>query len=224
VWKNKKFSHLFINIHKHTTPSSAEWAIQNLYANFESIDKISYYSIGLHPWYIDTDWPASFELLGRNSTRKNVIAIGETGLDKACKANWLLQQQVFTAHIHLANQLKKPLIIHCVRAWDEVLGILKSEKVAVPVIFHGFNKNNHLAKRIIDGGYYLSFGKALQQTNIQEVLKTIPPNRFFLETDDAAIEIAAVYNLAAHTLSIEMNALSLQLQQNTAAVFGNTFV
>jgi TatD DNase family protein len=215
---------LLINIHTHTTPSSDEWAIQNLYDNFASIGETGYYSIGLHPWYISMDWPAQFELLKRYSIRKNVIAIGETGLDKICKTDWQLQKEVFVAQIQLANFLQKPLIIHCVRAWDEVLEKLKNEKVSVPVIFHGFNKNWLLAKRITDTGYYLSFGKALQQTRVQGVLKQVPLSKVFLETDDAAIEIETIYNLAAQALSIEVNVLSLQIQQNVKTVFGNSFL
>jgi TatD DNase family protein len=215
---------LFINIHTHHAPVKGERAIQNKYTHFESLTVSDFYSVGLHPWHINTDWRTQLTIVTKFCTQQNVVAIGETGLDKVCKTDWQWQEKVFVAQIQLANQLQKPLIIHCVRAWDEVFSLLKNEKVAVPVIFHGFNKNSHLAKRITDGGYYLSFGKALQQTIIQEVLKTIPLNRFFLETDDAGIEIARVYNLAAHALSIEVNALSLQLQQNAVIVFGNTFV
>jgi TatD DNase family protein len=213
---------LFVNIHTHTTPLTGERAIQNKYANFESIDELHHYSIALHPWYIGADWPRQLSKIKEYAIQKNIIAIGETGLDKACKTDWPLQQQVFKAHIQLANQLQKPLLIHCVRAWDEVLGILKNEKAAVPVIFHGYNKNVLLAKRIMDTGYYLSFGKALQQTKMQEVLKQIPLSKCFFETDDADVTIATIYNLAAQALSIEVNVLSLQLQQNVKTVFGNS--
>ncbi len=77
-----------------------------------------------------------------------------------------------------------------------------------------------MASRIISEGYYLSFGKALQQERVRECLGTIPSDRFFLETDDAALSIETVYDLAASTLSIDHNSLSLQLQKNAAAVFG----
>jgi TatD DNase family protein len=215
---------MYINLHTHKQPAKGDKAIFNLHQDFEAVSNEGYYSIGIHPWYIHPSFKKQLQEIITLATQPTVVAIGETGLDKVCKTDWQWQEKAFVAQIQLANQLQKPLIIHCVRAWDEVLGILKSEKVAVPVIFHGFNKNSHLAKRITDGGYYLSFGKTLQQTNIQDVLKTIPLNRFFLETDDAGIEIARVYNLAAHALSIEVNALSLQLQQNAVIVFGNTFV
>jgi TatD DNase family protein len=215
---------LFINIHTHHPPSSGEWAIQNRYLNFESLEEGNNYSIGLHPWHIDTNWPTQFQLLTKYSTQKNVLAIGEAGLDKICKTDWALQQTVFIKQLQLAKELNKPIIIHCVKAWDEVLHTLKNENIFVPVIFHGFNKNEKLAKRITDAGYFLSFGKALQKGTTQQVLATVPINQFFLETDDADISIELVHKYAAAALSIEMDLLSLQLQKNTVTVFGNTFI
>jgi TatD DNase family protein len=215
---------LFVNIHTHHPSSAGEWAIQNRYTNFETVELAGNYSIGLHPWYIEREWIFSFEKLQQYSTHPNVLAIGETGLDKVCTTGWMEQQIVFSRHIQLANEIKKPLIIHCVKAWDEVLQILKNEKVNVPVIFHGFTKQAQLAKRITDAGYYLSFGKSLQQETVQQVLASVPADQFFLETDDAAIAIQKVYEYAAKALLINSNSLRLQIQKNTAAVFGPSFM
>ncbi|MEN9547885.1 MAG: hypothetical protein RIR12_476 [Bacteroidota bacterium] len=211
---------MYINIHTHHPRAYGDNTIQNKHTNFESMDEVNYYSIAIHPWHISTNWPIQFSQIKQYALQKKVVAIGETGLDKICKTDWLLQLQVFKAHIQLANQLQKPLLIHCVRAWDEVLGILKKEKVVVPVIFHGYNKNGLLAKKITDAGYYLSFGKALQQVKVQEALQQTPLSKCFFETDDADITIAAIYKLAAQVLSIEVNVLSLQMQQNAKTVFG----
>jgi TatD DNase family protein len=211
---------LYINIHTHHPPAYGDKTIQNKHTNFESMGEVNYYSIAIHPWHISTNWPMQLSQIKQYAIQKKVVAIGETGLDKICKTDWPLQLQVFKAHIQLANQLQKPLLIHCVRAWDEVLGILKNEKVAVPVIFHGYNKNGLLAKKITDAGYYLSFGKALQQVKVKEALQQISLSKCFFETDDTDITIAAIYNLAAQVLSIEVNVLSLLLQQNAKTVFG----
>ena len=79
------------------------------------------------------------------SKTDSVLAIGECGLDKACDTNFKLQQQVFTTQVNWANEIKKPLIIHCVRAYGEVLSLLQKNNNKVPVIFHGFNKNGAVA-------------------------------------------------------------------------------
>lgn len=183
-----------------------------------------YCSAGLHPWYItDAAWKQELALLTAVSNQKNIVAIGECGLDKICSTDFVLQQTVFAAQVQLANTVNKPLIIHCVKAYDEVLQLLQQRQNKVPVIFHGFNKSKELAMQLISRGYYLSFGRALEQLHLQSVLAALPVEKIFLETDDAAISIENSYNLAAAALQIDVNAFSLQLQKNAALVFGIPF-
>jgi TatD DNase family protein len=193
-----------------------------LYAQYQRVSTAGNYSAGLHPWYINAQTAVNeLPLLQQYGAFKNVLAIGECGLDKVCTTDFTLQQQLFAAQIQLANQLQKPLIIHCVRAYEEVMQLLQQQRNAVPVIFHGFNKNAVLAKQLIGKGYYLSFGKAILQPAMQQVLQTLPADKIFFETDDADLSIATVYQTAASVLSIDINSLSLQIQKNAAAVFGS---
>lgn len=178
--------------------------------------------MGIHPWYADPlHWEEQLLSLQEHSRHPRVLAIGECGLDKVCSTDFSLQEQVFQAQVEWANTIGKPLVIHCVRAWEEVLALLQNAGNRVPVLFHGFNKNALLARRITGKGYYISLGKALQRPGIQEAARSIPPERLFLETDDAAISIAEIYTMAARTLSIDHNSLVLQIQKNAEAVFGN---
>jgi TatD DNase family protein len=206
----------YINIHTHQLPQVNEVAIQNLYKDFEQVRQKGYYSIGLHPWYIDEHWKHDFEQLRMYASHPHVKAIGECGLDKVCSTDFTLQQQAFEQQIQLANAVHKPLILHCVKAYEEVLQQLK--QATVPVVFHGFNKSKELALQLTNAGYYLSFGKALEQQHLQEVLKAIPKEKFFLETDDASLSIQTIYQTAATVFLIDEVSLSLQLRQN-AAVF-----
>jgi len=216
---------LYINIHSHQLPANNEWVIQNRYQHFDNLLAGSQYSIGLHPWYIDAaSWLQQMEALTLYSTNNNVLAIGECGLDKVCTTDFIVQQQVFIRQIALANTIGKPLLIHCVRAFDEVQLLLEKNKVQVPVIFHGFNKSRALAQQLAGKGYYISFGKALQLPAVQLVLAGLPLPQIFLETDAAALSIAGVYALAASALQIDITALSLQIAKNTATVFGNTIL
>lgn len=161
------------------------------------------------------------EELNNYCNNKNVLAIGECGLDKVCSTDFTLQQNAFTQQIIAAARVNKPLIIHCVKALEEVQFLLQQQKVKVPVIFHGFNKSRELALQLVDKGYYLSFGKALQLPAMQQVLASVPLQQFFLETDDAEMPIDNIYAVAAKALQIDINTLSLQLRKNVAAVFGN---
>ena len=182
------------------------------------------YSMGIHPWYIQPDhWENQLLSLRERSRGDSILAIGECGLDKVCATPFSLQKQVFSAQVDWAGFIGKPLVIHCVRAWEEVLTILQTTGIQVPVIFHGYSKNAVLAGRITSAGYYISLGKALQKPEMQAVLQSIPPDRFFLETDAEALTIQAVYNWAAIALSIDHNSLALQIQKNAEAVFGNKF-
>ncbi|MBP6023695.1 TatD family hydrolase [Ferruginibacter sp.] len=213
---------MFINIHSHQPPQKNDFVITNLYNHFEQVVAGGNYSAGLHPWYLnETTWVEEMKALEQYSN--NVLAIGECGLDKICTTGFLLQQQVFAAQIGLANKINKPLIIHCVKAYEEVVQQLQQNNNRVPVIFHGFNKNKILAQQLIHKGFYLSFGKALQQPAMQELIKILPADKIFLETDDAAVNIEMIYLLATQALQLDVNSLSLQIKKNAATVFGDAW-
>lgn len=214
---------MYLNIHSHSPAKNGETAVLSLSHHYEKAGGEGLFSLGIHPWYIEEPVAAQWEALLRWTQLPQVLAIGECGLDKVCNTPFSLQERVFRDQIRLAAQLKKPLIIHCVRAWEDVFSLLKSENPGVPVLFHGFSKKADLALRIIEQGYYLSFGKALSTDRIKECLQKIPVDRFFLETDDTALPIAAVYQMAGEALAIDRNSLSLQLQKNARTVFGPAF-
>ncbi|MFT3908187.1 MAG: TatD family hydrolase [Ferruginibacter sp.] len=211
---------MYINIHSHQPPATNEWVIQNLYKAFERSLLPGSYSVGLHPWYIHpTKWENDFNALKKIAEEHTVLAIGECGLDKICNTDFMLQEEVFIAQLLFANEINKPLIIHCVRAYEEVLLLLTKHKNKVPVIFHGFNKNRILAEKIINQGYYLSFGKALFEANIKQVFAALPADKIFLETDDADTTIKMIYTEATSIKNISEETLSLQLIKNVQTVF-----
>lgn len=212
-----------INVHSHHPSREGEISIQNIYRDFEQVQTTGLYSLGLHPWFIHTNWQECFEMIKKLADQKNILAIGETGLDKLCSTSFVIQQEVFIEHIKLANKINKPLIIHCVKAFSEVIQLLRTHNRNCPIIFHGFHKNLVLARQLINHGYYLSFGKALQKENMQEVIKQLPVSQLFFETDEATITIQQVYSWASAALSIDENSLLLQVQKNAQQVFGSSY-
>ena len=210
---------VYINIHRHGIAADNEFGIENIYKIWEAAPT-GYYSAGLHPWYIKQEnWKQDFNKLESLAPDACLLAIGECGLDKVCATSFELQEKVFAAQIDLANRINKPLIVHCVRAFAEVLILLNKHNNKVPVIFHGFNKSRELAEQLVAKGFYLSYGKALQKPAIQPIFSTLPLTQIFLETDDATIAIESIYNWAAEARSISTEELSLQLQQNLQKVF-----
>jgi TatD DNase family protein len=212
---------VYIDIHTHKQSAMGMYVI-NRHKDFAQAGDGTTCSMGIHSWYIQSGGlNEQLEELNKYAGLPNVIAIGECGLDKLTDTDWQLQLTAFEEQVRLASQLNKPLVIHCVRAYEEVLHILKAEEVQVPVIFHGYNKNIELAERLIKAGYYLSFGAALlkEGSNASTVLPSIPADRFFLETDDSPVDIADIYTAAASLLKTEPDALILQLQNNFHRVF-----
>jgi TatD DNase family protein len=109
-----------------------------------------------------------------------------------------------------------------VKAYPEVLGMLKKHRNRVPVVFHGFNKNKEIALEILNHGYYLSFGKHLLNENIAKVLTIVPLDRLFLETDACKLPITAIYDKACSILDVSIDKLKTQIEANTIQVFGKS--
>ena len=131
---------------------------------------------------------------------------------------------LFNEQLTIARQIQKPVVVHCVRAWDEVLEAIQQAGLSRPVVFHGFRKQLPLAERIVKAGHYLSFGKGLDRSTVRSVIRNVPLERIFLETDDLPCTIETVYEQACAAIGIDLNSLSLQLMKNAAEVFGSAFV
>lgn len=165
------------------------------------------FSAGLHPWYLTSDtFEAAVEWLQEQVALPHCAAVGEAGLDKICTTDWTVQERAFRHCIGVAVAHQKPLIIHCVRAYEEVLALKKewgTQGDTIPWIFHGFNKKPAVAQMLLRAGAYLSFGAALlvPDSPAAQSLAICPPGRYFLETDDRSdVSIAAVYAAAAAIL------------------------
>ena len=212
----------YFDLHTHkVSDHPAVLALVNQYPN--NFDRtIPFYSIGIHPWYIEENRvEADLEIIINQIQNKSCLAIGECGLDKRIEIDFDLQIAVFEKHLILAEKFKKPVVIHCVAAFQEVIEIKKRLKTTVPLIIHGFSKNQQIAKSLIDNDFYLSFGKyLLQNPALKTVLKTIPNDLFFLETDTTDNSIESVYALAAKYKNIEITELQNTINANFKTVFG----
>lgn len=211
----------FFNLHTHNpTTKPGELALVNQYP-LEFDASIPLCSVGIHPWFIkEESVRQELELVNQYCKLPQVAAVGECGLDKRIAVPLALQLQVFEAQLHLAQQIQKPVIIHCVAAFQELIATIKKNKITVPIIIHGFSKNNTLAQQLLQQGYYLSFGKYLfQQSELAEVLSNVPQDRFFLETDAMDRSIQEVYTKAAECKKMSVAQLKSSLNCTFVAVF-----
>lgn len=213
---------VYIDIHTHNyKPDREAVAIENISDNFLEIPGDRFVSAGLHPWWLQNA-AGKLNQLRSIAERTNLVAIGECGLDRLTKTEWQVQQEFFEKQLLLATELRKPVIIHCVKAFTEVLVMLKG--IEVPAIFHGINNKLSVIQPVIERGYYLSFGKSLLHLNetIQQSLRAVPPAQLFLETDDSNAAIKEIYKSAAEIRNISENEIALQLQKNYHSVFNDS--
>ena len=211
----------FFNLHTHkfTNQNSILELVNQYPQEFDAT--IPSYSVGIHPWYIDEQRLESDLLMIESKLHENnCLAIGECGLDKHIDISLEFQKIVFEKQLLLAQKLNKPVVIHCVAAFQEIIAIKKKLKITVPMIIHGFSKNKQVAKELIDNGFYISFGKfLLLNPKLEAVFQDIPNDRFFLETDTIEEGIEEIYTLAAQYKNWSMDELQQQIKSNFAVVF-----
>lgn len=209
----------FVDIHTHSSRSFLGGhviSIQNVALNNREQKPQSLCSVGFHPWYgIPLADSEPFELLKQETMNLNVVAIGECGLDKTINIPLDQQYRLFEPQVVVAQDVGKPLILHCVRAFSEILGVLDHFAFKNPVVFHGFRKNSILAKQLIEKGYYLSIGPHCLNGSQDELLKKLPLSSLFLESDvQDQISIEFIYKYVAKVRSIPLLDLKKTMYEN----------
>ena len=160
----------------------------------------------------------------RFSNSQILKAIGECGLDRACDSDFELQREVFIKQIELSEQYHKPLIIHAVRSYPDIIAIRKETKSNQPWIIHGFNGNEHSAEQLLrHDGIYLSLGDVLfkNEKRAERLLDIIPSYRLFLETDVAERSIVEVYEKASLLSGVATDILRKDIFDNFVKIFGH---
>ena len=199
----------FFDFHHHDAGKNL--GIYNL--KFNEIPPENCFSAGIHPDAVADDFEEKLNWLRDISAHKNCVAIGECGLDGLIDVDEKLQQKAFLAQIEIANSLQKPLIIHCVKRFSQLLQVRKMAKV--PMIVHGFNKRKTIGDDLLENGLCLSFGKSvLYNVNLQDFVKHLPIEKLFLETDSADFEIKELYQKVADLRNMRLEDLSEKIKNN----------
>jgi TatD DNase family protein len=163
---------------------------------------------------------SDLQIINKKLALPNCLALGECGLDKRIEIAMEIQKEVFIKQIVLAEKHQKPLVLHCVSAFQELIEIKKRVKITVPMIVHGFSKNEQTAKQLINSGFYLSFGKYLiRNPELKTVFQSIPNDKFFLETDTIEESLEEVYAVAANYKNIEIEEMKSIIKTNFDKVF-----
>ena len=192
---------------------------------------------GVHPWYVGklpVDWYKTLEdFLKRNPA----AGVGEVGLDKARNMDLARQTEVFHRQLEIAGRLARPLAIHCVRAWSDLVNVLKrSLPPRTRFMVHSFQGSSQVLKDLLSLGAYISFSwKSLQRDSEESIalMRGVPLDRLLLETDFPYTEpgrigadvhdekyyetLQGVYDLAERAKGIDVEALEKAVWANGTA-------
>lgn len=211
----------FIDIHTHK-PEIADNSVtvRNLSPG-EAIPAFTgenFYSVGLHPWRIGTETEDNERMLMMEDALEfdHVIFVGECGLDKLAEAGFEEQMRAFEAQTFMAEEYRKPLIIHCVKAWNEIVELHKNKKPTIPWIFHGYNGSVQLTQQLSGKNIFFSFGELLLRENAKAVksFKILPLENIVFETDESDFPVEKIYRRGAELKNISVEKLKEAVWKN----------
>ena len=167
---------------------------------FAPVDGLCY-SVGIHPWQAARAAEADFDRLAECATSGNVLMIGECGIDKLRGGDLPMQMSVLERHIALSEQVCKPLVLHCVRASNELCRLRRMLRPRMPWVVHGFRGNARVAGQLLDAGFYLSYGERFNP----KALAITPADRLLAETDESLLPIDEIHRRLAASRQIEVD-------------------
>lgn len=180
------------------------------------MEEVTHYplaSLELHPWTL----PAHFEPFPPefHAALKKAAALGEIGLDRLRGPALSVQEEYLGALLFLAEQEKKPVVLHCVRAVPELLAKARRHP-QVRCLYHGFRGKPEQLEELRRAGFYISLGPAaLENAALFAHLKTAGLAQIGFETDDSPDPVEPLLTRAAAKLSIDY----AQLEAQTDATF-----
>ena len=208
----------FIDIHTHRIPDHDESIsiVNRIIGRDELLPNEVLQSCGIHPWFIEGDGMQQLERLRTALSDSSIIALGEAGLDKVVDTSIIIQQTIFEEEVFLSEKTKKPLVIHCVKAFDELLAIRNRLNPSMPWIIHGFRGKETQAVQLLKKGLYLSFGEYFHPESLQAAW----PAHLFVETDESKLPIPILYQRFSESLNIGIEQFAAQMENN----FRQTFI
>ncbi len=209
----------------HTHPSQMALSARAIYScgYTDSLAVPCYRSLSIHPWFLtDGNYEDQWLWLGQRVHAPGVVAIGEVGLDKCADTSIDLQLRMFRQVVVLSERCALPLILHVVRASNEIIRLRKELDARMPWVIHGFRGGRQLAEDYLRHGLYLSFGEHYRA----DALRTVPAERLLLETDESSSSIETVYRQVAKDRQLSLESLQTSVEQNIKKLFfeGNSCI
>ncbi len=147
------------------------------------------YSVGIHPWGTLDDIPPEMWTALEEATRHpQVVAVGECGIDLIKGGPLFRQMQILKRQAILAEEIRKPLVLHNVHGQEVIIGMKKDLKPEMNWLIHGFRGKPTVADMLVKAGLWISFGQNFNHSSLPEV----PSDRILAETDEAECSIHEV--------------------------------
>lgn len=175
----------------------------------------SWFSCGIHPWYSQTS-ASQIERLKEIIVDPAVVGLGEIGLDKLRGPDMENQLKIFRQQLDLSIEVQKPVIIHCVKAWDELISLCKEyERKRTTWIIHGYRGSPEQTKQLSRLGLKFSIGENFNK----ESLKVIPLDSIFFETDTSKLSICQICQNISAVIEMRSDHFAIFVEKNVQKVF-----
>lgn len=211
----------WINIHTHRPGKGLNIVDPCLGGVVAPADGEVYYSMGIHPLYIDGTAQARLGEIERAAAGGEIVAVGEAGLDRNSPVDMKIQQDLFGRQAMIAARYDLPLIIHGVRAVPELITVYKGCGSCRKWIMHGFNNRKEILQDLLRHGFYISVGRQVmnEESQVYRLLPEIPADRLFIETDNSDYAIDEVYRKVAARRGMGVDELQETVRTNFRGVF-----
>jgi len=205
----------------------------------QNYEKGVWVAIGLHPTHVGDEIFDYQKYLALAKNSPKVVAIGETGLDFYRTTDPELrvkQKELFLNHLRLAQELDKPLILHCRDAYNDLLKILELQVSSYKLhgVIHCFSGNRQQAKQFLEMGLFLGFtGVITYSSDYKAIIKDLPLEKILIETDcpylapvphrgqrNEPLFVEYVAQKIAEIRGLSLEKVAEQTFQNTLQLFG----
>lgn len=206
---------MIIDIHSHNRNDNYLTIVNKSDSNVLESDC---FSLGIHPWN-SSKIEDNFLNFENEISLIKCLAIGEIGLDKLKGPTIDVQKKVFLKQIEISEKYELPIILHCVKSWNEISEIKKLLNPIQSWIYHGFNKVG-IINEVLKSDIYISIGSSIfTNIKLQKIVNLIPNDKLFLETDDSNLDIFEIYKKVSEIKKIPLTELEQNIEQNFKRVF-----
>ena len=202
--------------HTHSPPGSPDTlALVNLRPGETPAERGGnlFYSCGIHPADIGRYSP---EELRETLERIPCAAVGECGLDALEETPPEIQEKIFRTQIGLAEELHRPMVIHCVRKYYEVIRLRQISRARMPWLIHGFRGKPEIGNALLKAGCLLSLAPAWLM-HLTAFPDWLPASAFLLETDESPLPLSEICRHTAGLRQEPPESLAAQMERNFRA-------